>query len=145
MNTRAKRNAAIGERKRDDRSDDQRQPKPRGRAKELARRDQRLRQPWQCLPALLVDRHHLRHDIGQQNDNDGERDQRDQHRIDERRREFLTKHGARFEIIGESRENIGKSSGFAARRDESAIQRAEGARESRHCDGQRLAGRNMCA
>ena len=68
-----------GRRSADDERDDRRgrsaasQSHPVAR-KKSRRRDQRTRQPGQRLPALLVDRHDLRHDVGQQHRDDAERD-----------------------------------------------------------------------
>ena len=65
MDTRTKCDAAIGEYKGSDRSNDQPQPQPRGRAEKIAGCDQRARKKGQRLPALLIYGHNLRHDVEQ--------------------------------------------------------------------------------
>ena len=145
MHARPECGAAVREHEPDRAARDQDEPQPAGRAKEIAGRDQRLREPRQRLPALLINGHDLRNDVGQQHDNHRERDHRHEHRIDERRRELLPQCSARLEIIGQSREHFGKASRFTAGRYEPTIERAERPREARHRHRQRFAGRDMRA
>ena len=131
--------AAVGERKRDAAATTAASQIPAGRAKERARRDQRLREPRQRLPALLVDGDDLRHDVDQQHRDHGERDDRDERRIDERERELLPQRLARLEIVGEPREHLGQPPGLGADGDQAAIELREGARIARQRGCERLA------
>ena len=107
--------------------------------KNAADRDQRLREPRQRLPALLVDRDDLRHDVGQQHRDHRERDDRHQRRVDERQRELLPQRLARLEIVGEAREHVGQPAGFGADRDEPAIEVGKRPRPARERAGERFA------
>ena len=122
-----------------------RQPQPSGRAEERARRDQRLREPRQRLPALLVHRNDLRNDVGQQHGDDREGDDGDDRRIDQREHDLLPQRLARFEIVGQARQHVGEPSGFRAGADQSAIQRRKRPRVPRQRRRQRFAGSQLRA
>jgi hypothetical protein len=113
--------------------------KPSRRAEERARGYQCLREPRQRLPALLIDRYDLRHDVDEQYADHREGDHRDDHRVDERQHHLLPQRFARFEIVGEACEHFGEASGFRAGADETAIQRRECARITRERGRQRFA------
>ena len=141
MNARARGFPFPRERERDSREHERGEPQPCGRTKERAGCDQRLRQERQRLPALLIHRHDLRYDIGDEDGDHAERNDRHERRIDQRHREFLPQREARIEIIGKPGQHFGQAAGLGARADEPAIERREGARKARQRSGQRFAGR----
>ena len=135
MPARAERCATIGKRKCDDGDEDRNQPVPAGRPEEAAQRDQRLGEPRQRLPALLVNGDDLRHHVGEQHGDHRKRDRRHQRRIDQRQRELLAQGIACFQIIGEAGEHLGQPPGLGANANEPAIELGKCAGKTRHRRG----------
>ena len=96
-------------------------------------------------PALLIHGDDLRHDIEQEGGDDAQRDDRDQRRIDERERKFLSQHLPGFKIVREPGQDFAELARLGADGNETPIQIGEGSRKTRHRGRQRLASCDLIA